>query len=725
MTTSHLVLAGGGHSHALILKRWAMKPHLRPRGLITLVNRNSTTIYSGMVPGLIAGHYKRDEVVIDLRALSMSSGVSFINAEIIGLDMSTKCLFLADRPPIRFHTLSLDVGAETLDTYQPLGLSRGALSMPIKPLEPALNWLDDQDSQEQLPFTIIGSGLAGIEIAMALRHRWPSRKLSLHAYTDRISAQLKKALVDACINVLPTGLDINGPTLLCTGSQAPMWLAASGLPVNSFGRVITNDNLQVIAHPCLFAVGDCAVIQNFPRPASGVWAVRVAQPLAKNLERLSRNLPLKSWSPQRHSLQLIGAQINGHGSTAWAWYRKRTFGSHPLLWYLKEFIDKRFIAGFSQLPSMQKNIQVKDVFTSCRGCAAKLPAELLKESLSQAGLGCLVNQPRDAVEIDCHEKEGGLLQSVDGFPALVSDPWLNGCLTALHACSDIWASGAKVVSAQALITLPSTSSEVQKELLTQTIAGIQAALEPQGACLIGGHTFEARSVAPDPVSLGIQVEMCVNGRLEPNTNSWKKEGLQRGDKLLLSKPLGTGVLFAAAMSGSESSKFLDKTISQMLISQHKLLDWMLSLQKATPKHHPIHACTDITGFGLLGHLGEMISASNKFLSDVGKAPCLRVHLKAAAIPVLDGALELIDDGYCSTLAPANRSAWEMLKVRDHALPDIDISFEGIAFESRYQKALLELIVDPQTCGPLLVACSQITARTFLKTGCWHDIGSVI
>ena len=145
-------------------------------------------------------------------------------------------------------------------------------------------------------------------------------------------------------------------------------------------------------------------------------------------------------------------------------------------------IRDRYMAGFSQVAPMRAAEPM-----ACRGCAAKLPARPLNAALSQAGLK---SQPEDASNL------GGtpaLLQSVDGFPALVSDPWLNGRITTLHACSDLWACGAVVTSAMAVVTLPSIHPSEQQELLHQTLAGVQSVLVEQGASLIGGHTLESVS----------------------------------------------------------------------------------------------------------------------------------------------------------------------------------------------------------------------------------------
>ena len=113
MFSDHLVLAGGGHTHALVMHRWAMNPRLKPAGMITLVNKASTTIYSGMYPGVVAGKYKIDEIIVDLRNLASKAGVSFVMAEIEGIDLKKKKLLLVGRPEIEYSLLSLNIGAKT------------------------------------------------------------------------------------------------------------------------------------------------------------------------------------------------------------------------------------------------------------------------------------------------------------------------------------------------------------------------------------------------------------------------------------------------------------------------------------------------------------------------------------------------------------------------------------------------------------------------------------
>ena len=669
MTTGGTVLlAGGGHTHALLLKRWVMRPEQRPQQSITLVNRKSTTLYSGMVPGLIAGVYERDELAIDLRQLCDQAGVAFVEAEITGLSIEQHHLNLRDRPALHFDWLSLDVGAVSRPS---------AKGIPIKPLEASLAFLESEDPCDLKSLRVIGAGAAGLEVVLALRRRWPHRALQLQQRSGQLDPATQQVLQRARITLIDNDSPHNGPSLLCTGSHGPAWLATTGLPLDPNGRIYTDRCLRVEGHPSLFASGDCAVIRAAPRPASGVWAVRAGRPLAINLEASCQGKPLRPWHPQGRALQLIGS----HKNAAWARWDRWGLGPSPVLWRLKESIDRTFMDGFRQPAPMADTAPM-----ACRGCAAKLPAQPLAAALDQAGLG---GQPEDAARLDAHPE---LLQSMDGFPALVSDPWLNGRLTALHACSDIWACGATVSSAMATITVPMVSAKEQQELLAQTLAGIRSVLEEQGAKLIGGHTIESRSATPVPASLGVQVTLTVNGN--SSQSPWLKSGLRSDDVLLISRPLGTGVLFAGAMIGATKADYLDAALRGMACSQHKLLNQL------EPVRGDIHACTDITGFGLLGHLGEMLQCK----------PELRVQLDGYAIPTYPGVRELFVDGHSSTLAPSNRADWRWL--------------DGpVELQEPASADLLELLVDPQTCGPLLLACTCEAAAWLTQKGPWVQIGT--
>ncbi|MEB3331594.1 MAG: selenide, water dikinase SelD [Synechococcaceae cyanobacterium] len=703
----HLVLAGGGHVHALLLRRWLMRPGERPPATrVSLVNRHGSALYSGLVPALLAGLEQRRDCAIDLRLLCARAGVCFIQAEILGLDVASRQVRLAGRPPLRFDQLSLDVGA----VVDPCGAV-----WPVKPLEPLLAWLDGLPAGAEL--RIRGGGAAALEVALALRARGFAVQLLLRGDRLRLgspaAARAAEALLERAGIRVQRRVASDAPAeLACTGSRAPAWLAASGLPVDpASGRLLTDASLEVCGHPGLFASGDCAQIAAAPRPPSGVWAVRAAPLLAANLQaRLSGgSRPLRRWRPQRRALQLLGdAGAGGSGGTrdvprALACWGPLVWGPSIWLWRWKQAIDHRFMDGFQPrwapdgLPQASPGRPGSEgpgsdgassegsgeAALACRGCAAKLAAAPLEaaldalRALGPTGEGAGSEGPVDAPAVARLADGQLLLQSLDGFPALVDDPWLNGRLTALHACSDLWASGARVSSAQALVTVPVAKPPLQQELLLQSLAGVRSALDPLGAPLIGGHTLEARDGG------GLALALVVNGRLEVE-RSWSKGPLQRGDALLLSRPLGSGVLFAAAMAGAAPADWIDAALALLGRDQAALVALLAA--------HGCRACTDVTGFGLLGHLGEMLPA--------GGEPAVVVELDGAAIPALPGALELLGRGWSSSLAPANAEALRLL-----AGP---LRLRG---DSPARRALL---VDPQTCGPLLAALPAARAEAAVQ-----------
>ena len=265
----------------------------------------------------------------------------------------------------------------------------------------------------------------------------------------------------------------------------------------------------------------------------------------------------------------------------------------------------------------------------------------------------------------------------------------------------------------AVITLPKTAAALQQELLSQPLSGLRSAFEPQGARLIGGHTLEARAEAPTPMSLGLQVSLSVNGKRP--AHPWKKGGLRAGDQLLLSRPLGTGVLFAAAMAAAAEPEDLDHALAQMGTSQHPIVEQLQELISLEAEALP--SCTDVTGFGLLGHLGEMLQTSS---------PSLQVVLDGSAIPALPGALKLLKAHHASSLAPANRRAWSLLDPSQDQPTKVILACADSGFDPEDHQALLELLVDPQTCGPLLLGCSSAMADALLQADYtqWHRIGVV-
>ncbi len=701
-----------------------MNPQLKPAGMITLVNKSSTTIYSGMFPGVIAGKYKINEILIDLRNLASKAGISFVMAEIEGIDLKKKKLLLAGRPEIEYSLLSINVGTKTnLNSKSAIAWDKD-LAVPIKPFSESYKFIVDQDihknNSSAKPFVIIGGGFAGIEIAFSLRKRWPERSIILKVKSrSKLGKNLLKRLKDLKIQIIEKDPSVLYPTLICTGNKSFEWIKDSHFPIDENGRILTKKTLQVLNYPELFAVGDCGVIKDHPRPSSGVWAVRSAKPLAKNLERISKDLKPKEWKPQRKAIQLLDINYINMKSKAFISWSEVMIGPFGFLSRLKESIDKKFVSKFHFIQDINIEMLSEKEMIKCRGCAAKLAFTPLSSALKKLDL--IESSTDDSIEIGILNSCRTLIQSVDGFPSLISDPWLNGRLLAFHSCSDIWACGGSVISAQSVIKLPSLPNDLQQELLFQVLEGINSALSIQGAKLIGGHTLESRRTSKEPFSLEIEGSLTVNGTIDDKKYFWSKGGMKKGDQILISRSLGTGIIFSAFMNGQVKPYVLDSVLKEMNISQHYLVDFIYKLTNINSTSKIINACTDITGFGLLGHLSEMLESTNSDQLKMNLEP-LKITLELDHIPIYNGVKEILDKGFESTLAPSNEV---FLKNIDG---DKNLRFELVSnyFSSKdsLYNTMLKILVDPQTCGPLVVSCPSIHSEKLIKKGPWIQIGFV-
>ncbi len=701
-----------------------MNPTLKPAGMITLVNKSSTTIYSGMFPGVVAGKYKIDEILIDLRNLASKAGVSFVMAEIESIDLKQKKILLAGRSDIEYSLLSLNIGAKTnLDSISLIAGDKD-FAVPVKPFSESYKFIVDQDihkdNSSAKPFLIIGGGFAGIEIAFSLRKRWPKRSILLKVKSGKkFSKNLLIKLKDLKIQIIQNDPSILSPTLICTGNKSFGWIKESGFPIDKSGRILTKKTLQVLNHPELFAAGDCGVIRDHPRPSSGVWAVRSAKTLAKNLERISKGLKLKEWKPQRKAIQLLDINYINKKSQAFISWGEVMIGPFEFLSRLKESIDKNFVSKFHLIQNIDTEMLAEKEMIKCRGCAAKLAFKPLNSALKKLDL--IESSIDDSICIGKLNSSKILIQSVDGFPSLISDPWLNGRLLAFHSCSDIWACGGSVISAQSVINLPSLSNDLQQELLFQVLEGINSALVIQGAKLIGGHTLESRKKPEEPFSLAIESSLTVNGTIHDKKYFWSKGGMKKGDQILISRSLGTGIIFSAFMNGHVKPYILDSVLKEMNKSQHDVVDYINKLTNINPQLKVVNACTDITGFGLLGHLSEMLSSTNRNQLKMNLEP-LKIILELDNIPVYDGVIDLLNKGFESTLAPSNEIFLNNIN------GDKNLRFELISNELNSNKSfyytMLKILVDPQTCGPLVVSCSSIYSEKLIQQGPWIKIGFI-
>jgi len=470
-----------------------------------------------------------------------------------------------------------------------------------------------------------------------LRKRWRDRPLKLLCYSRKINNTILKSLRNSNIDLVENLNFDYGKILLCTGNTSPLWAQKKLLDSDSHGRIITNRNLQLKSFSGIFAAGDCAVVGSAKRPASGVFAVKVVNTLVQNLKKDIKGESLKKWFPQRIGLQIVNT-FPSHHSKAFAIYRNFVFGPSFLFWILKHKIDLKFMNKFRlkrlTMKSSGKNISLND----CRGCAAKIPQFVLNKSLINSNLNSFASSPEDSVEI-YQNGQDIILQSVDGFPALVSDPWLNAKITTLHACSDLWACGAKLSSAQALISLPKVEREFQSYLFSQSLQGIKSTVEDHGGELLGGHTFEARSLVNKPYSLGIDISLTVQGILKNGAKPWLKSGMNIGDILMMSRPLGVGIYFAGQMQNITMLGSSSEVINNLVKSQQYLLDEIYLFQNQF-KESLVNAATDITGYGFIGHLKEMVESTNLYRQSNNRGP-LKVLLDLFAFKAYPGVFVLI------------------------------------------------------------------------------------
>lgn len=692
-----LVLVGGGHAHLLVLRSLAMRPE--PGVRVTLLSRDVHTPYSGMLPGFLAGHYGFDECHVDLRPLASWAGARFFHGEAIAIDRAAKRVVCRERPPIPYDVLSLDIGSRPKQSDVSGAREH---TLPVKPIDRlAERWdalLARVRGSGGLPvrLAVVGGGAAGVELALAAQVRLrqalagtgrdpaalsvmlvtadallPTHAPRVARIFARVLAERGVALHtrDAVVRVEPGTLHLaSGATiafdeaLWATQAGAAPWLASSGLECSKDGFVRVEETLQSRTDPSIFAAGDVADMVGHPRPKAGVFAVRQGKPLAENLRRALASRPLVRYRPQERFLSLV---------TTGNRYAVASKGPFVLegewVWRWKDRIDRAFMAKFRDLPSPMAGAESGAAGDDmrCRGCGAKVGSPVLSRVLKRlesergdtgrADVLVGLDAPDDAAVVRAPPGKV-LVQTVDFFPAFVDDPWLFGRITATHALADIFAMGAAPRTALAIASVPDGPEEKVEDALYQMMAGTLSVLRAEGVALVGGHSGEGAELA-----LGLSVEGAAD-----EASLLRKRGLAPGNVLVLTKPLGTGVLLAAEMRRRARGAWIDAALSSMQRSARTPASILAA--------HGATACTDVSGFGLAGHLLEMLRAGDA-----------AAELDLGAVPLLDGAKELAAAGIRSTLHAQNARAAGA--IRD---PE---AFEG---DPRYA-----LLFDPQTAGGLL------------------------
>lgn len=704
-----LVLIGGGHSHAIVLRMFGMKP--LPGVRLTLITAASDTPYSGMLPGHIAGFYSHDQCHIDLRNLAQFAQAQLYIDCVIGLDLDNKKVICANRPPVAFDLLSIDIGSTPATLNVPGADQYAIAAKPVFQLLQKWNQLVEavtQNPQKQIHLGIVGGGAGGVELALSMQGhldqilkaaQQPPTNLEMHLfhrdaelmphYGSWVRRQFKEILTQRGIElhlgetvsevqlhkvVCQSGLKVEFDYLFwVTQASAPAWIKACGLATDEQGFIQVNDSLQS-SHPDIFAAGDIATMVNHPRPKAGVFAVRQGKPLFQNLRRSLLAQHLKPYQPQKQYLSLIGT---GDGS-AIATRGSFGFGATHLLWRWKDAIDRQFMQRFSDLPQMEQTevtasplLPLKkgdhlSPLMRCAGCGSKVGSTILERVLrrikqeqpsgSNTDIVIGLDAPDDAAVVQVPANQL-MVHTIDYFRSLINDPYIFGQISANHSLSDIFAMGAVPQSALAIATVPYALESKVEETLYQLLSGAVKVLNQAKSPLVGGHTTEGAEL-----SFGLS---C-NGLVYPD-KLLRKNGMQPGQVLILTKALGTGTLFAADMQRQAKGYWIDNAVESMLLSNQAASTCLLQ--------YGATACTDITGFGLLGHLIEMMQAS-----------LVAVELKLDAIAILEGAIETVQKGIFSSLYPEN------LRISRY-IENLDIEHHP-----NYP-----LLFDPQTSGGLLAS----------------------
>ena len=392
--TKRLLLLGGGHAQVHVLQALAREPLAGAE--VALITPFARQLYSGMVPGLVAGHYRAEQCAIALQPLAAAARVHFIEGAAVALDAAARRVQLADGRVAEYDVLSLDTGAVMDREQLPGARAHGLFVRPIEHFVRLLDGLLDLASRRVLDVVVIGGGAAGVELALALQHRLAGRDEErpqaddcvvrpprgyeqssqatfaherarvalvtggpepLAGYAPGVMQRAARALArhritvfrDSCAALEPRAVVLgSGARLACdapllaTGAQAPAWLVGSGLALDERGFVRTGPMLQSKSHKEVFAAGDVATRDDAPHAKSGVYAVRAGPALALNLRRFIAGGSLEPHTPQQRTLNLISC---GERSAIVSWGNWSAQGHWA--WWWKDRIDRGFVARYS------------------------------------------------------------------------------------------------------------------------------------------------------------------------------------------------------------------------------------------------------------------------------------------------------------------------------------------------------------------------------------------
>ena len=718
-----VLLVGGGHAHVQVLRAMMMRPW--PEARVTVVLDTPVAIYSGMAPGFVARQYRASELEIDVVPLARRAGAEVVLDAAVGVAPAARRVLLESRPPLAYDFVSFDIGSTVAGLDLPGVREHACATRPISRLVAEIESVSAAflagDRSRRFEVVVAGGGAGGVELAFTLRERLlrdqeadaggPARPLRvtllqaqaevLPGFPRSLAGRARRHAEERGIRVR-TGTEVAeaaaGRVVLRGGESLPadalVWAVGAGsretlrdstLALDDRGFVLVRPTLQTVSDDRVFAVGDCATLADWPGTAkAGVYAVRQGPYLAENLRRAVAGRPLTRYRPQPDFLTLLNL---GDGQALGAKWGLSFEGRWVMRW--KDRIDRRFMEKFQALDEadatsaefrrMERRMDTAAMDAMlCGGCAAKAGQTTLDRALARlreemgAGAGegagaaaggagrvrLGLGQPDDAAAYLTPSGDT-VVSSVDWFRAFSGDRWLVGRAAAANALSDLFATGAAPRYAMALVCLPEEESRDERaESLFQLLAGARSLLDERGVALLGGHT----TVGPE-LTVGFSVEGHPIG-----DHLLTLDGAAPGDGLWLTKRLGVGVVLRGIMLGRGRGAWLEAVSAQMAGPNERAARAAVSCC--------LRAATDITGFGLLSHLTEMLRASGA-----------SAEVWVSELPALPGAEPLLASGLRSTAHPENRRIARAVRVEEDA-----------SAHPRY-----ELLFDPQTAGGLLAA----------------------
>ena len=672
-----LILLGAGHSNIEVLRKFGKKPLYGLR--LTIISNSYFSTYSGMVPGYLQGIYKWEEINFDLVKLCRVYGHRLIIANITKINTKNKSVYLENRPKINYDFLSINLGIKS-DSSKIKGAEKYCLKLkPISSIKRNFDRLFKFNKiNKSNNIIIIGAGAAGFEVALALRENFSKigiqKKITLLSKNSSVLNKFNKKAEIIAINtlkknnvkikyfaevikvtdayvILKNGEKIFGKLPILATSNGPLdLLKKSNLPLNRNGSIIIEKNLLVSGNNYVFSSGDIAEIKGHPLPKAGVFAVKQGKILAKNIRRHLLHKRLKNYNSQKSYLSIIGLSYGQALAIKSIFSIKGT-----LLWYIKKFIDKKFIEKYTYYnkEKITDNNQTEPILNEmqCKGCASKISQDILNNVFQE-------NIKKGSLDADKVPYTKNIFQTTDVISSIINDPFELGKISAKHALNDILASNSNPIASQMIISLPPAINEINKRDLIQLKAGAELLMEKAKCKIIGGHTYSNND---EQTYMGFSI-------IGKRKKYAREKKITKGNLYITGK-IGSAIVFAAIEKKIINGIYSKEVVNEMNKSNYEIF-------KIFSKYN-LQCITDISGFGLAIHANNLLLRH----SDLNG-----LEISLEKIPLYEGAIKALNKNVKSSLNDSNKIS---------IINNLAIEYNSI------DKKFLNCLFDPQTGGGFL------------------------